>query len=401
MRPILEIDHISKKFRIRHLPGGYLSIRESLSSLSLTKTESEEFWALTDVSFHVQPGESVGIIGRNGAGKSTLLKILSRITPPTKGRFITRGRVASLLEVGTGFHPELTGRENVFLNGSLLGMKRQEIVSRFDEIVDFSGTEKFLDTPLKHFSSGMQLRLAFSVAAFLSLEVLIVDEVLAVGDAEFQRKCIGKMEDVGKQGRSIIFVSHNMGAIKNLCQRTLFLEHGKVEFDGDSDQAIQHYLNASREVALGSALHRPANARCWMESIFVNGSDRRNVSLYYGDELTVEVHCRSVHKGHAFLGFVITTLAGEKIFNANNRYVPHKAPLSPDRVSIIRSEFGRVPLMSGNYIVSLYMGDESGDVHIVENGFQIEVIERDIWGSGQQPPKNSGYFWWEVRYSNG
>ena len=173
------------------------------------------------MSFSVQRGESIGIIGKNGAGKSTLLKVLSRITPPTSGKVIARGRIASLLEVGTGFHPELTGRENIFLNGSILGMKRKEVVSKLDAIIDFSGVEKFLDTPLKHYSSGMQLRLAFAVAAFLEPEILIIDEVLAVGDAEFQRKCIGKMDEVTKSGRTILFVSHNMGAIRSLCQKAI------------------------------------------------------------------------------------------------------------------------------------------------------------------------------------
>jgi lipopolysaccharide transport system ATP-binding protein len=216
MKPILEIQNIGKKYRIQHLAGGYLSLRERMKEAFMFKENvSEDFWALKDVSFEVQAGKSIGIIGRNGAGKSTLLKILSKITPPTTGRIVSRGRIASLLEVGTGFHPELTGRENIFFNGSLLGMKRIEIAAKFDEIVDFSGVEKFLDTPLKHYSSGMQLRLAFAVAAFLEPEILIIDEVLAVGDAEFQRKCLGKMEDVSKSGRTILFVSHNMAAVNS------------------------------------------------------------------------------------------------------------------------------------------------------------------------------------------
>src|SRR5215216_4555152 len=197
MKPILQIDNISKRFRIAHELQPYLNFRDRLVQLfKKSTTSTEEFWALKNVSFDVEPGESIGIIGKNGAGKSTLLKILSKITPPSSGKIISRGRIASLLEVGTGFHPELTGRENILLNGSILGMKRKEILNKFDEIVDFSGVEKFLDTPLKHYSSGMQLRLAFAVAAFLEPEILIIDEVLAVGDAEFQRKCLKKMESV-------------------------------------------------------------------------------------------------------------------------------------------------------------------------------------------------------------
>jgi lipopolysaccharide transport system ATP-binding protein len=243
MKPILEIQKVSKKYKIQHLAGGYLSLREQMVRvIKFQKIQSEDFWALKDVSFSVEPGESVGIIGRNGAGKSTLLKILSKITPPTTGRIISRGRIASLLEVGTGFHPELSGRENIFFNGSLLGMKRKEIESKFDEIVDFSGVEKFLDTPLKHFSSGMQLRLAFAVAAFLEPEILIIDEVLAVGDAEFQKKCLGKMEDVSRSGRTILFVSHNMGIVKQLCKRSILLEKGLVKMVEKTDQVIHHYL---------------------------------------------------------------------------------------------------------------------------------------------------------------
>ncbi|HZB15305.1 MAG TPA: polysaccharide ABC transporter ATP-binding protein [Chryseolinea sp.] len=243
MKPILEVHHLAKKYKIRHQSGGYLSLRERmLNAFKPGNTNTEDFWAVNDVSFEVQPGESVGIIGRNGAGKSTLLKILSKITPPTKGKIITRGRIASLLEVGTGFHPELTGRENIFFNGSLLGMKRKEIEEKFDEIVDFSGVEKFLDTPLKHYSSGMQLRLAFSVAAFLEPEILIIDEVLAVGDAEFQKKCLGKMENVSKNGRTILFVSHNMQALSLLCKTGIYLKNGHVESSGEINKTINQYL---------------------------------------------------------------------------------------------------------------------------------------------------------------
>ncbi len=242
-KPILEVIAIGKKYRIRHLTGGYLSLRERIVDvLHFEKNITEDFWALEDVSFHVEQGESLGIIGRNGAGKSTLLKILSKITLPTKGRIISRGRIASLLEVGTGFHPELSGRENVFFNGSLLGMKHNEIVARFEEIVDFSGTEKFLDTPLKHYSSGMQLRLAFSVAAFLEPEILVVDEVLAVGDAEFQKKCLSKMEDVSRSGRTVLFVSHNMEAVRSLCPKCIVLNHGRLQYKGSTAEAIQLYL---------------------------------------------------------------------------------------------------------------------------------------------------------------
>jgi len=245
MKPILEIEGISKRYRIGADLKPYNTIRESLFSAFRPgkRQEKEVFWALQDISFKVMPGESIGIIGRNGAGKSTLLKILSRITPPTKGRIISRGRIASLLEVGTGFHPELTGKENIFLNGSILGMSRQEVRNKFDEIVDFSGVEKFLDTPLKHYSSGMQLRLAFSVAAFLEPEILMIDEVLAVGDAEFQKKCIGKMNEVTNEGRTVLFVSHNLPAVSNLCNRGIFLSEGILSFNGNISDTIHQYQN--------------------------------------------------------------------------------------------------------------------------------------------------------------
>lgn len=248
MKPILEIKSLSKKYRIRHQQESYLSLREQiLNAIRPDEKTTEDFWALDDVSFSVDPGSSVGIVGSNGAGKSTLLKLLSKITFPSRGKIVTRGRIASLLEVGTGFHPELTGRENIYFNGSLLGMKRREIQNKFDEIVDFSGVERFLDTPLKHFSSGMQLRLAFSVAAFLEPEILVIDEVLAVGDAEFQRKCFGKMENVSKSGRTILFVSHNMQALANLCKKGIYLKRGKLEFASDIHSTIDHYLQESSE----------------------------------------------------------------------------------------------------------------------------------------------------------
>lgn len=241
MKPILEIQNISKKFRINHEQQPYLSLRDSLTSIFRDKSSKEDFWALKDVSFNVMPGDTVGIIGKNGAGKSTLLKILSKITPPTSGKIIGRGRIASLLEVGTGFHPELSGRENIFMNGSILGMRHAEIQRNFDAIVDFAGVEKFLDTPLKHYSSGMQLRLAFAVAAFLENEILIIDEVLAVGDAEFQKKCIGKMEDVSKSGRTVLFVSHNMYALNQLCARSVVLRSGSVVNSGTTGEMIAYY----------------------------------------------------------------------------------------------------------------------------------------------------------------
>ncbi len=243
--PIVEVDSIGKRYRIGANKEKYLSLRDEIVKwLSPRKRAARsDFWALNDISFSVQPGEVVGIIGRNGAGKSTLLKILSKITPPTTGRIVRRGRVASLLEVGTGFHPELTGRENIYLNGAILGMSRKEIASKFDEIVEFSEVERFLETPVKRYSSGMYVRLAFAVAAHLEPEVLVVDEVLAVGDVAFQKKCLGKMNSVAKSGRTVLFVSHNMPAVRNLCGRAILLDSGRIVKDGDTDGVIDHYLD--------------------------------------------------------------------------------------------------------------------------------------------------------------
>lgn len=257
MTSIIEIAAIGKKYNIAHQRGGYIALRDVITNIIKTpfaflrtkarlvsgKDTHEEFWALKGVSASIAKGEIVGIIGRNGAGKSTLLKILSQITPPTTGEITIRGRVGSLLEVGTGFHPELSGRENIFLNGAILGMSRAEIAAKFDEIVKFAGIEKFLDTPVKYYSSGMYVRLAFSVAAHMEPDILIIDEVLAVGDAEFQKKCLGKMEEVTKKdGRTILFVSHNMSAVKQLCTRAIFMENGKIKMDGPTDKVVDEYL---------------------------------------------------------------------------------------------------------------------------------------------------------------
>jgi lipopolysaccharide transport system ATP-binding protein len=257
MSSVIRVENLSKRYVLRHQAGSgqhhYVALRDVLadrvkalfrSPFSALRTPSrEEFWALRDVSFEVQQGEAVGIIGRNGAGKSTLLKLLSRITRPTRGRIEIEGRVASLLEVGTGFHPELTGRENIFLNGAILGMRRCEIRRKFDEIVAFAEVEKFLDTPVKRYSSGMYMRLAFAVAAHLEPEILIVDEVLAVGDAQFQKKCLGKMEEVSSGGRTVLFVSHQMNAVEQLCSRVVLLEHGRIKVDSRDPRSVtREYL---------------------------------------------------------------------------------------------------------------------------------------------------------------
>jgi lipopolysaccharide transport system ATP-binding protein len=258
MATAIAVEGLSKRYRIGELQASYGTLRESLARgvKQLTgghhQHRHQEIWAVRDVSFDVPEGQIFGVIGRNGAGKSTLLKLLTRITTPTEGRAEIRGRVGSLLEVGTGFHPELTGRENVFLNGSVLGMKRREIVRKYPEIVEFSGVEKFIDTPVKRYSSGMYVRLAFAVAAHLEPEILLVDEVLAVGDAEFQRRCLGRMQDFGASGRTVLFVSHNMQAVARLCERTMLLDEGRIVLDGHSPEVVASYLQAGH----GSSSYR-------------------------------------------------------------------------------------------------------------------------------------------------
>jgi lipopolysaccharide transport system ATP-binding protein len=301
---IIQIENLAKKYLIKHQQqGSYTALRdvitEKVKSLgkriispwnnrqSSTHSTTEDFWALKDISFKVKQGEVIGIIGRNGAGKSTLLKIISRITEPTKGRIRIKGRVASLLEVGTGFHPELTGRENIFLNGAILGMGKAEIKRKFDEIVDFAEIEKFLDTPVKRYSSGMYVRLAFAVAAHLEPEILLVDEVLAVGDAAFQKKCWGKMKKVGEEGRTVLFVSHNLGAIKALCSRAILLKEGGVVADSSADETVSTYMGDVRESVLVREWHdehtAPQNQSAVLRRVRVCDDHGRQLDEIYTD----------------------------------------------------------------------------------------------------------------------
>jgi lipopolysaccharide transport system ATP-binding protein len=313
MRRAITVDGLSKRYRIGAARGSYRTFRESLTDavgapLRLLRSRSRQpaggtgedgpthRWALKDVSFAVEPGEVLGVIGRNGAGKSTLLKVLSRITRPTEGAVELRGRVGSLLEVGTGFHPELTGRENVFLNGAILGMTRREVARKFDEIVDFAEVGPFLDTPVKRYSSGMYTRLAFAVASHLETDVLMVDEVLAVGDAQFQKKCLGKMGQVSRRGRTVLFVSHNMTAVKALCSRAILVEGGRVAVDGSVDEVVNRYLTAGTDMARTGII--PENAprssdvpgEAYFRSVRLTDLDGRPVSqLYFGQPF--QVHC--------------------------------------------------------------------------------------------------------------
>jgi len=293
MKPVIKVESISKKYRLGKRER-YTSLRDVIAASARAAFRSRPngnqavngtIWALTDVSFEVEAGEVVGIIGRNGAGKSTLLKILSRITKPTKGRVTLNGRVGSLLEVGTGFHSELTGRENIFLNGAILGMSKREIEEKFDEIVAFAETEQFLDTPLKHYSSGMAVRLAFAVAAHLEPEILIIDEVLAVGDVSFQKKCLGKMNEVARAGRTVLFVSHDINAVNALCERTILLHDGSIAMNGPTALVTRHYLDRANK------FYSPIT---WVSVDKANQGEIQlhNVTVEQGGDVTTLINCR-------------------------------------------------------------------------------------------------------------
>lgn len=349
MKPILEIRNLSKSYRISHERQAYLTLRDKLMGIFQRSEHLEEFWALKDVSFDVMPGESIGIIGRNGAGKSTLLKILSRITPPTKGTVTARGRIASLLEVGTGFHQELTGRENIFMNGSILGMKKAEIKAKFDEIVDFSGVEKFLDTPLKNYSSGMQLRLAFAVAAHLEPEILIVDEVLAVGDGEFQKKCIGKMEDVTKQGRTILFVSHGMSMIKQLCSKTALLQHGKLLRYDRTSEVVDAYLHQ------GVITSQSLNSYTLGTGVSIRDLvvDPHPVVSLQGLRIQFEIHSENDLTIDS-LGFYLNNIMQERVGILDLRRDRYQVKAGSSL--IFKVDVQHLPLIEGEYRLGLFFG---------------------------------------------
>lgn len=400
MKPILEIQRVSKKFRIQQAAGGYLSLRERLTSgIRLSTNKTEDFWALDDISFDVFPGESIGIIGRNGAGKSTLLKILSKITPPTKGKIISRGRIASLLEVGTGFHPELTGRENIFFNGSLLGMKRKEIQAKFDEIVDFSGVEKFLDTPLKHYSSGMQVRLAFSVAAFLEPEILVVDEVLAVGDSEFQKKCLGKMKEVSNNaGRTILFVSHNLAAVSQLCPRGILLRNSKLMADCEAEKVIHEYVSFNRqqfdqkgshnfESRKGSGAVQVTKISMLDESLEEIEIGRTGSTLVF--KLTLDKAVTNTNGGFR-MDFAIDNEQDMRIGWFSTDVV----------VTDLRRDFRtlflripRFPYGAGNYYLTFFATIKGEVVDYVHQGFSFAVEEGDYFCTGKTIPKSQTFIY--------
>ena len=377
--PVIRVEGLSKRYRIGAIQG-YKTFREAIvdaatapfrhlrriltstSTMSHQPSANNYIWALKDVSFEVKKGEVVGIIGRNGAGKTTLLKILSRITEPTKGRVELRGRVGSLLEVGTGFHPELTGRENIYLNGAILGMKRAEIKKKFDKIVAFAEIEKFIDTPVKRYSSGMYVRLAFAVAAHLEPEILLVDEVLAVGDASFQKKCLGKMGDVAKEGRTVLFVSHNMGAINRLCKRTIWLNEGRIVIDGVTEEVVSKYLTSTASME-GQYVWEEGISNVGVDEIKIfsvkvfNNDSRVSSTIDVRKPFIIEIHYR-IYKPLQYcrVGFLLTTADGIPVFEAydsdNEQYA------GPREIGdyLIKCEIPPYLLNAGRYIVTLNAG---------------------------------------------
>lgn len=296
-RKVIQVNNLSKSYRIRReSKARYMTFRDEIyhfgKSIFKKKEKSELFWALKDISFEVEQGEILGVIGRNGAGKSTLLKILSRITAPTSGEVIIEGRLGSLLEVGTGFHLELTGKENIFLGGSVLGLKQSEIKSKFDEIVSFAGVEAFIDTPVKRYSTGMRVRLGFAIAAHLEPEILLIDEVLAVGDLEFQEKCLGKMDEVAKTGRTVLFVSHNLGMVKQICSKGLLLTKGEVGNIDEIETVIDHYTKASQAFFNESGFTGPLASKVKLKSIKINEKVAAGEAIYLSqfEQIRVEVN---------------------------------------------------------------------------------------------------------------
>jgi len=359
--------------------------------------EEDSIWALKNVSFEVRPGEVAGVIGANGAGKTTLLKVLSRITEPTEGRVRIRGRTASLLEVGTGFHRELTGRENIYLSGAILGMTKREIENKFDEIVDFSGMDRFIDTPVKRYSSGMQVRLAFAVAAHLEPEILLIDEVLAVGDHRFRRKCLGKMDDVARSGRTILFVSHNMAAVQNLCKRGLLLDGGRLKVQGEMSQVVRHYLSEglkpSAEVDLTSCRARRRGATPLLRRLWLLNADYRPASAFFvGEDINIalELHCpQTMHD--PLLGIGFNSATGQRVTTVGSFQGGRLPPLR-GRCFVICT-VPRNRFAPGEYLMDLDLRIESNvAVDRVESVGNFTIEPADIYGTGWMPKPQQGVF---------
>jgi len=408
-RPIIEVSNIGKKYNITHQRGRYVALRDVLANafknpFKFAKHKAkqivgfetkEEFWALRNINLEIKKGDIVGIIGHNGAGKSTLLKILTGITPPTEGEIILRGSVASLLEVGTGFHPELTGRENIFLNGAILGMTKEEIIRKFDEIVAFAGVEKFLDTPVKHYSSGMYVRLAFSVAAHMEPDILLIDEVLAVGDAEFQKKCLGKMEEVTKkEGRTILFVSHNLVAIQRLCNTTILLENGNVKEIGETKDVINAYLKSRSGAQSGQIRSEERHNTGNIKIIDIKIADTEGLSLINSDsKLRIKIKYSSDFKEIIPDVRVLISITSERSQNMVLRLDSHGTSKTLGEHIASRGEIvcetGVINLVEGKYSIetAFYLQDTSRGY--VKAMSQFDVITNiDKYDYRLPPDKN-------------
>jgi lipopolysaccharide transport system ATP-binding protein len=416
MSEVIKVEHLSKRYRLGVINRGMLYRDLQSWWARLRKKEDpnapissrvshpnriehgDEFWALRDVNFTVRQGDTLGIVGRNGAGKSTLLKILSRITSPTEGRVAMRGRVASLLEVGTGFHPELTGRENVYLNGAILGMSRAEVRSKFDEIVEFSGLSDFIDTPVKRYSSGMYVRLAFAVAAHLEPEILVVDEVLAVGDAEFQKKCLGRMGQVTREGRTILFVSHNMNAVQTLCKRGIVVDDGRIVFDGEAKAAANFYLH--RNAPTADSYKNPANragtgAFRIEEIVFTDEHGHPRPEPVNGETLDVRFRFRH-HTTRRFPAMQISVTFGTtdqiNVFNQRNTLKGVAFRDLPETGEIVL-RIPRFPLPAGEYELSYTVKSEPRGGEVLDSvhvGMAFTVQDGAFFGTGNSLSRISG-----------
>lgn len=407
--PIITVENISKSYILKHQNDqGYTALRDVITNKAkklirqkekVLTPKQEDFWALKDVSFEVQQGDRIGIIGRNGAGKSTLLKILSRIVTPTKGRITIDGRVASLLEVGTGFHPELSGRENIFLNGSILGMSKSEIQKKFDEIVDFAEVERFLDTPVKRYSSGMYVRLAFAVAAHLEPEILIVDEVLAVGDAEFQKKCLGKMKDVSGEGRTVLFVSHNMAAIQNLCDKAIYLKNGQVQLVGESNTVISNYLKASSDanaIQLEDRKDRSGNGVVRFTTVTLkDATGNKTQALHCGSKGIIEIEFKQKNNSklnNFHIAFGIDDEYGQRITQFSNSATDQLFQEVNSDKGIIQIHIPKTPFKQGRYTFTLYSTVNNELADWIQDAGTFDVEAGDFYNTGKLLPEGQGNF---------
>jgi lipopolysaccharide transport system ATP-binding protein len=394
----LNVKGLGKDYVVRHATARHDSLYEALGAFMKAPLQSlktmgngaasaEQFWALRDIDFEVAHGEVLGIVGRNGAGKSTLLKILSRITAPTRGRVEVHGRLASLLEVGTGFHPELSGRENIYLNGAILGMSRADVTRKFDDIVQFAEIEKFIDTPVKRYSSGMYVRLAFGVAAHLDADVLLVDEVLAVGDASFQKRCLGKMRDVAGSGRTVLFVSHNMVAVQALCTRALYLRQGEIVYDGNVDKAIAAHLDDASQAMrqpLAQRTDRTGDARLrfvdyWIEN---ESGERVNSATLGRTNVICLAYQADTELEEVYVAFDIRESIGEAVTNCNTADVGSDFARVPAGAGVFRCTLPRFPVRAGYYTGNLYASAKGTVLDFIQNGLEINIEDGDFYGTG-------------------